>query len=77
MKQRVWDNPMDIYILAFVCSLTGMNECVEIRDNIDNYKSLAECKLNISRMQKHYNTENVQCIAGDMIEDDFETPTGA
>jgi hypothetical protein len=54
-----------------------MNECVEIRDNIDNYKSLAECKLNISRMQKHYNTDNVQCIAGDMIKDDFETPTGA
>lgn len=67
---------MDIYILAFICSLTGMNECVEIRDNIDNYKSLAECKLNIPRMQKHYNTEIVQCIVGDMIKDNFEKPRG-
>lgn len=66
---------MDIFALIFVCSLTG--ECVEIRDRIGEYRSVAECKLDIPNLQKTYNTTMITCENGNMILDDYKHPVGA
>lgn len=66
---------MDIFALIFVCSISG--ECIEIRDRIGAYRSVAECKLDIVNLQKSYKTNMITCHNGDILEEEYEKPKGA
>jgi hypothetical protein len=59
---------IDIYALIIICSIG--QPCYEVRDRVEEYTTISECKSSIVRLESLYNSTMVTCHKGDILEDD-------
>ena len=64
---------VEIFAVIFLCNI----DCITIHDRAMGYKTLKECKFDITSLKKIYKTNLIYCVQGDILKDEYLSPRGA